>query len=133
MPAKDIQGRKIPTNLVMLERWSNLVKQPSEPLPPHMVLDWEQNGAACSTASEPAKITVEEALTPDIVQYFEAHGLNEVLEGAVRELMSTTPRPADPVLALGRLISAEAARRNPQPPSESGAADEAGAAAQPVE
>ena len=69
MPAKDIQGRKIPTNLVMLERWSNLVKQPSEPLPPHMVLDWEQNGAACSTASEPAKITVEEALTPDIVQY----------------------------------------------------------------
>ena len=142
MPAKDSSGRKIPSNRVMFERWNKGVKEAPEPLPPHMELDWEQNGAAPASSTstvEAAKITAEEALTPDVVQYFEMHGLNEVLERAVQELMAITPRPADPVLVLGRLVSAEAARMK-QPAIESGGGSEeqgaqgdAGAAAQPVE
>ena len=149
IPAKDQDGHKIPTNRVMIEKWDKGVKEPSEPPPSHMELDWDQNGTAAQHAPQPT-ITEEEALTPDVVQYLDEHGIHEARECAVRELMSTTPRPADPVLLLGRLLSAEARRRQPEQPPEpppvqppaddagaadakQGAADAISSAAQPVE
>ena len=123
IPTKDREGRTIPTNKVLFAKWGKTFKEPSEPPPPFTELDWEHFGPAESDTrkeEERAPISVEEALTPDVVQYLEGHGINEALKRAIQAVVQVTPRPADPIMAMGRFISAEAEKASGTGPEGEG-------------
>lgn len=112
IPVKDSHGRKLPTNFAVAAKW-NKPLPPAEPLPPHMELNWSRTGpvqgsSGTISAAPPPAISLEEALTPDVVAWLEEHGVQAALERAVRAITSTSPRPADPIAALGLFISREA-------------------------
>jgi len=94
----------------MFEQWGKALKEPSQAPPPHAVLDWEGRSPA-PVQSEPAQCAADATLSADETDYMESNGVNEELRTALRAVLNATPLPADPVAAMGRLISAAAARR----------------------
>ena len=104
IPPKDREGVLVPTNQLMFDVWKS-GKQPPPPPPPHMVLDWTAFGPASTDDASGAGST-DEANTA----YLDAHGVSEALRAAIGKIVNASPRPADPIAALGRLLSAEAAK-----------------------
>ena len=57
-------------------------------------------------------------LPTDITSYMDvmkAHGVSDVLKASLEAVLKMSPRPKDPVAALGRLISEQAALRSAPP------------------
>lgn len=115
IPVKDEQGRRIPTNKFMYEKWGHAGKDTPQGMPPHFELDWDKLGPdpalleSLGIGKERKEISVEEAMTPDVTAFLEENGIQAALERAIRAVSAMSPRPPDPIAALGRFISAEAA------------------------
>ena len=99
-------GMPIPTN-AWLAKQRNQKMKPKDPPPPHMVLDWSVMGP--EKISDPNSLEVDlDELPTDITSYMDvmkAHGVSEVLKASLEAVVKMSPRPKDPVAALGRLIS----------------------------
>ena len=85
-----------------------------------MVLDWHAFGPASPASpgspgagSASGETAADEATPQFFASYLEAHGVGEALRAAIDKIVNASPRPADPVAALGRLLSAEAAAKEP--------------------
>ena len=90
-----------------MERWGKTFKEPDEPPPRHSALDWDNFGPSSPQQQRRSKPAGQAG--SDDAAYLQLHAVSDALQRAIAAVVAD--RPDDPIVAIGKFLTDEAARK----------------------